>query len=114
MPHVRQLQEQVGEDKLQVLLLSVDMDYGLPEVEQRNYDALKRIGVLWPNVLVPGGWSEAVERFNMHLYGLWMIYPEGKVVVAGPRHDMDNVYRALGLTPEEGPEEEMDRVLHGD
>jgi thiol-disulfide isomerase/thioredoxin len=112
MPHLRELQEEAGEDKLQVLLLSMDMSYGLPEVERRNSAALTRIGVPWANVLVPGGWNEVLAKFNIQGYGLCMIDPDGKTVVVGPGHNMDDIYRALGLTPKEGPTEKMDKVLN--
>lgn len=95
MPNVLELQKQFGEDKLNVLLMSMDKGWHLPDVEKRNKETIGRIGVPWPNVLMPNAWNVLVKKFNTHGYGLWMINPEGTVVVAGPGHDMDAIRAAL-------------------
>lgn len=101
MPHVLELQKQYGADKLEVLLLSMDMSYGLPDTEKRNVETVKKLKMPWANVLVPNGWNMITKKFNTQGYGLWLINPEGKLVVSGPKHDMPAIYKALNFAPVE-------------
>jgi peroxiredoxin len=95
MAQVKELQQQVGEDKLAVLLFSADKSYGISDAEERNKATLEKLGISWDNVLIPDAWNTLVRKFNTHGYGLWMIDPTGKVVVAGPGHNMDAVRTAI-------------------
>ena len=100
LPKLLDLQQAVGEDKLQVLLLNIDISWGFADAEERNKATLQRVGVPFPNVLVPGGWGEVLTLFNMHGYGKWLINPEGIVVAnTSPGHNMEQIYQILNFTP---------------
>ncbi len=86
-PHILEIQKKFGEDRLKVLLLSSDVTYAsiLKDVPQRNKDIAKSRGMPWPNVLVPGGWDELIPKFNAYGYGLYLIGPDGTVLMARDR-----------------------------
>jgi peroxiredoxin len=99
LPKLLELQQELGEDKLQVLLLSVDISWGFADAETRNTATLQRLGIPFPNVLVPGGWNELITTFNIHGYGLILINPDGKAVSANLGHNKEEIYRELNFTP---------------
>ena len=78
---MKRLQQRFGTDKLQVLLLSVDLSYETPKAEAAKGDAqrMKEQQVEWPNVLVPDGFDGTQRRFNLDGYGLTLIGPDGIV-----------------------------------
>ncbi len=90
MPLVKRIQEKVGPDKLQVLLLSVDLGYGMPKEEASSMDLkrLRKQQVNWPNVLLPHGWDDTQRRFNIDGYGLTLVGPDG-------------IVRGVNISPEE-------------
>lgn len=81
MPLVKGLQKKYGPDKLQVLMLSVDLGYGMPKAEaaQKNAKVLRKRGDAWPNILLPNGFGDTRERFNVDGYGISLIGPDGTV-----------------------------------
>jgi hypothetical protein len=79
---VKGIQQEMGKDKLQVLLLSVDCGYGLNQASAIAGDlkAMKRQGVEdWPNVILKDGFKDAQRMFNLDGYGLSLIGPDGVV-----------------------------------
>ena len=62
-----------------VLLLSVDASYGFPGHEEKNKTLLAAHGLAWPNVLVPGGWTELEKTLNVSGYGLVLVDQDGLV-----------------------------------
>jgi hypothetical protein len=73
---------QRGKDKVQVLLLSVDLGYGLNAYKATADDMTKmqRGGVDdWPNVLLPNGFKDTQRLFNLDGYGLTLVGPDGIV-----------------------------------
>jgi hypothetical protein len=82
MPLVKGIQQRLGKDKLEVLMLSVDAGYGYPKEEAIRGDAerLKAQNVSWPNVLLPAGFDDTQRIFNIDGYGLTLIGRDGKVL----------------------------------
>jgi hypothetical protein len=82
MPLVKRYQANYGKDKLEVLMLSVDLDYGTPlkEAIAGNRKVLKQQGVDWPNVLLPKGWDDAQKLFNLDGYSLSLGGADGIVL----------------------------------
>ncbi|HEY9713743.1 MAG TPA: hypothetical protein V6C72_09745 [Chroococcales cyanobacterium] len=83
------IQEKLGSHKMEVLLLSVDLDYGEDKsaAEDGNSRCLVQQNVTWPNVLLPGGFDPIRERFNFDGYGLIVIDANGIVRAINPRGD---------------------------
>lgn len=81
-PSVKGIQLKKGKDKVQVLLLSVDLGYGMDAAKAGESDQKKMTaeGVGdWPNVLLPNGFKDTQRLFNLDGYGLTLIDPEGIV-----------------------------------
>lgn len=79
---MRRLQEKYGTDKLQVLLLSVSLGYGVREeneVKRQEQKVLGQQGVAWTNIMLPNGMQDTGRMFNLHGYGLSLIDPDGIV-----------------------------------
>ncbi len=96
MPLVKSIQHKFGYDKVQVLLLSVDLGYGFPN-EKAAADDLARMQkqqVNWPNVLLPHGFDDTQRRFNLDGYGLTLIGPDG--IVRGVDVGTEEVETKLG------------------
>lgn len=73
---------QRGKDKVQVLLLSVDLGYGLNSFKAAagNLTKMQNGGVDdWPNVLMPNGFKDTQRLFNLDGYGLTLVGPDGIV-----------------------------------
>jgi hypothetical protein len=81
MPLVKGIQQKLGKDKFQVLLLSVDYDYSSEGNNAADEDnkRLKKQGVDWPNVIVPHGFDTVQRLFNFDGYGLILVDPNGNV-----------------------------------
>lgn len=79
--------EKVGKERLEVLLLSVDDRKDKKFALDGDAAKLKANSVTWPNVLVPGGWKMLRERFNISLYGLTLIGPDGKTLATRVKPD---------------------------
>lgn len=86
-PTLLKIQKKLGEDKMGVVLLSTDNSNRsfLPHVAKLNKTIAASKGMPWGNVLIPGGWDEMVDRFNTYGYGLYLIDPNGKVLMARDR-----------------------------
>jgi hypothetical protein len=84
------VQKQIGADSLDVLLVSVDRDYG--ELEARTRKRAREIftkqKLTWPNVCLPGGWDECAKTFNLRGYGLSLV-------------DAKGIVRGIGVRPKE-------------
>ncbi len=101
MPLVKGIQQRIGAEKLEVLMLSVDLEYGMPkeEVLQGNSKVLNKRGVAWTNILLPNGFRDTQERFNLDGYGLALIGPDGIVRGIDLRgDDLEAAVRSTGLT----------------
>jgi hypothetical protein len=94
MPLVKGIQQELGEDKFEVLLLSVDHDYGTNSVAEDN-KRLKKQGVNWPNVILPHGFDDTQRLFNFDGYGLCLIGPNG--IVKGIDLVPDQIAKLLNL-----------------
>jgi len=96
MPLVKRIEEKIGKNKLQVLLLSVDFDYGnsKEEAAKSDLECMQKQGVNWPNVLVPGGFDNCQRTFNLDGYGLTLIDPDG--IVRGVDVRPNEVAQLLG------------------
>jgi hypothetical protein len=95
---VQGIQRKHGKDKLEVLLLSVDASYGQPadQAAEGDRSTMNQHGITWPNVVVPNGWDEVIERFNIDGYGLTLIDNKGKVVAKDVRHgDLDRLLQQM-------------------
>jgi hypothetical protein len=75
------VQQRHGGDKLAVVLLSVDPGYfgdNKGYLDQARKILAKRT-IDWPNVFLPGGWSDAERVFNLSGYGLVLVDARGTV-----------------------------------
>jgi hypothetical protein len=81
MPLVKGTQQKFGEDRFQVLMLSVDLGYGetLANATRGDNERMAKQGVSWPNVLLPKGFEDTQRLFHMDGYGLTLIGPDGIV-----------------------------------
>lgn len=97
---MRAVQTSVGEDNLAVLLISVDLDYGLSpgDATKSVRSAMRNKGVSWPCVLEPSGWKGVGEKFGIDGYHVFLVGPDGKVVDSDLRPDEFSraVSKALG------------------
>ena len=95
MPLVKGIQHKFGSDKVQVLLLSVDLGYGSSKEEAAKSDLqrMHKQNVQWPNVLLTKGFDDAQRRFNLDGYGLTLIGPDG--IVRGVDVRADDVEELL-------------------
>jgi hypothetical protein len=93
---VKRIQQTYGANRLQVVLLSTDLSYGMSKEEagRRDAERLKPQQVDWPNVLVPGGFDGTQRRFNLDGYGLTLVGPDG--IVRGVDLRTDDVESLLG------------------
>ncbi len=97
MPLVKGIQHKFGSDKLQVLLLSVDLGYGSFSQEKaaaKDIQAMNKQNVQWPNVLLAHGFDDTQRRFNLDGYGLTLIGPDG--IVRGVDVQPEGVEELLG------------------
>ena len=96
MPLVKRIQDKFSGEKLQVLLLSVDLEYGMPKEEaaRKDLERMHKQNVEWPNVLLPHGFDDTQRRFNLDGYGLTLIGPDG--IVRGVDLRADDVEPLLG------------------
>jgi len=96
MPLVQGTQQKYGKDKFQVLMLSVDRNYDIPEAEAIETDKkrMQHQNVDWPNVLLPHGFQDTQQLFNLDGYGLTLIGPDG--TVRGIHLQPDEVDRLVG------------------
>jgi len=79
---VKGIQKKYGQDKLQVLLLSVDSGYGINPQRAMESDlkTMTKQGVQdWPNVVLPNGMKDTERMFNLDGYGLTLVDPNGIV-----------------------------------
>ena len=85
-----ELQNQLGKDKLSVILLSMDnkgrQDPKYKSLEASNKVKCKELGMPWPNVFLPGSFEKLREKFNYDTFGSILIGPDGKVVFPGYAH----------------------------
>jgi hypothetical protein len=81
IPLVQGTQKKYGKGKFDVLMLSVDLGYGetLDDATKGDQAQMTRLSVTWPNVLLPKGFEETRQHFNMDGYGLMLIGPDGIV-----------------------------------
>ncbi len=99
---MRGVQEKYGADKVAVVLLDVDRDYGATE-SQATADAksaMKEHGAGdWPCVILPNGWKDMNENFGIDGYQVVVIDPAGNVVIDNTYGDeLDpHVRKGLGL-----------------
>jgi len=96
MPLVKRIEEKLGKNKLQVLLLSVDLGYGRDAegAAQSDLKTLQKQDVNWPNVLLPHGFEDCQRTFNLDGYGLTLVGPDG--IVRGVDVHPSEVARLLG------------------
>ncbi len=75
------MQKKYGADKVKVLLVSVDVSYGLPIERCRKEEAkiYKRMELDWPSVRDPEGWAGVRKQLNSPGYGTILVGPDGKV-----------------------------------
>jgi hypothetical protein len=80
-PLVQGTQQRYGKDKLEILLLSVDLDYGSSLSEATTTDRKRMLAhhISWPNVILPHGFDDSQRLFNLDGYGLTLIGPDGIV-----------------------------------
>jgi hypothetical protein len=79
---VKGIQEKLGKDKLQVVLLSVDCGYGMDPKRAMEADlkSMTKQGVQhWTNVVLPNGMKDTARMFNLDGYGLTLVDPDGIV-----------------------------------
>ena len=95
MPSVKGIQEKMGKDKFQVLLLSVDHDKDFSEKGpvKEDQDRLDSQAVDWPNVMLPNGWDDTQRLFNLDGYGPTLINPDG--IVLGVNIQPEEVERLI-------------------
>lgn len=95
MPLVKGIQNKLGKDKFEVLLLSVDAERNFCGENPADADrkSLKEVGVDWENVLVPGGFETLLRRYNLDGYGLVLIDPNG--IVRGVNLRADEVKKLI-------------------
>jgi hypothetical protein len=80
MPLVQGLQNKLGKEKLAVLLLSVDEEYGSnAEAVSGMKEAMADKGVDLPCAIAPGGFADINSRFGFDGYGIVLIGPDGTV-----------------------------------
>lgn len=80
MPLVQGLRNKLGKDKVEVLLLSVDEEYGShDDAVSGMKDALKDKAVDLPCAIAPGGFADTKARFGIDGYGILLVGPDGKV-----------------------------------
>lgn len=98
---MQRIQKQVGKDRLQVIMVSVDADpdyFGdTPQTRQSVKSLLAQHGVTWPSVVELGGWAGVFNRFNLSGYGLSLVGPDG--IVRGVdihADDLDRLLKRLG------------------
>jgi hypothetical protein len=89
------VQQRHGRDKLGVVLLSVDPEYF--GNDQRYLDQARKIlekqKIDWPNVFLPGGWSDATRVFNLSGYVLVLVDAQG--IVRGVNLRGDDLEKAV-------------------
>jgi hypothetical protein len=80
-PLVQGTQRRYGKDKLQVVLLSVDVGYGSSLSDAITLDRKRMLAhhISWPNVILPHGFDDSQRLFNLDGYGLTLIGPDGIV-----------------------------------
>ncbi len=107
VPSVKGIQMQYGKDKVQVLLLSVDLGYGQNKFTAAANDMKRMLngGVAdWPNVLLQNGFKDTQRMFNLDGYGLTLIGPDGIVRAIDIREEeakehLSKIYAAETLKP---------------
>jgi hypothetical protein len=90
MPSVRGIQEKYGKDKFEVLMLSVDQGFSMPNTDpaKDNRKKLQSQNVDWDNVLLPHGFDDTHRKFNVDGYGLTLVGPDG-------------IVRGIGIYPDD-------------
>ena len=78
---MQRVQNKYGEDKVAVVLVSVDLGYekNAHDAIRKNQDLLTRLDLSWPNIMARKGWDQVVRTFNRSGYGKTVIDPNGIV-----------------------------------
>lgn len=81
------MQKKFGEDKLGVLLVSIDKSYGggMKRAEEQAKKIFEKAKVQWTNAFDPDGWDGVRRNFNLDGYGLTLIGPDGVVLAVNAR-----------------------------
>ncbi len=81
MPLVQELQNKLGKDKVGVLLLSIDEEYGSHQAAVEGMkEALQSKSVDLPVAFAPGGFADTRARFGIDGYGIMLVGPDGTVI----------------------------------
>ncbi len=87
MPLVQGLQAELGSERLEVMLVSVDRSYGdLAKAREKAIRILEKQKVSWSSSFDPEGWGGVSRTLNGAGYGLIVVGPDGIVRGAGVRH----------------------------
>lgn len=76
---LKNLQREIGDKKLDVLLLFVDRTMSPTDPTDAIRVEIESKGAPWQAVVLPDGWSTVTEAFNTEAYGLTLIDPKGIV-----------------------------------
>lgn len=81
------MQAELGAEKLDVLMVSVDRSYGdLAKAREKAARIFAKQKVAWPSAFDPDGWGGVSRTLNASGYGLVLVGPDGIVRAAGIRH----------------------------
>lgn len=84
------------------MLLNVDRSYAGDTSRARRYAEKKvqvyeRLGLSWPDVLLPGGWEDTLRTFNLTGYGVTVIDSAGIVrCIDVPKRRLEALLRECG------------------
>lgn len=80
------MQADLGKDRLDVLMVSVDRSYGdLPKAREKAVRIFEKQKVAWSSSFDPDGWAGVSRTLNGSGYGLILVGPDGIVRGVGIR-----------------------------